>query len=210
MKDIRNLMRNLSDLHYKFVESDYELTALDRATIKQLIESLNLRLLLSDASSKTDREQELYNEQPFIDAPQPVDLIETVEDVLPVASDLNNSAISEVREPLQLDEITVDDLNQEMNEIFFPEVNPSKVGEKQLHHHQTSFQLGINERIMFARELFKNDISELQNSIRQLQSFQTKGEAQAYFEQQFYPLMIQQGKDEEILKEYEQIIDRLY
>lgn len=207
MKEIRNLMRNLSDLHYKFVKNNYELSNLDLASVKRLIEELNLEILLSEKNTPIQKEDFVNQQQTEVIQP-------TVFSDVPKEVVEQNEIISEVVVPSvesKTEEITVDDLNQEMNEIFFPEPTPAEINIEQVKPEPIStFQLGINERIMFAREIFDNDVSELQKSIRELQSFKNKNEAIVFFEKQFYPFMINQGKDEEILKEYEQIIERLY
>lgn len=206
MKEIRNLMRNLSDLHYKFVKTDYELTALDISTVKNLIEELNLQILLSNNTAP--QSEKVFVKQHVTPKIQPTVFTEKINE-----QEKEKVAIvkkEEVKVEEKSEEITVQDLNQEMEEIFFPEPIVSEVHIEEIQPNRPTFQLGINERIMFAREIFNNDVSELQQSIRHLQSFQKKEEAQTYFEKQFYPSMINQGKDEEILKEFEQIIERLY
>lgn len=115
-------------------------------------------------------------------------------------------AIETKKEPVA-DTKQIQQMNDELEGVFtqqpkaqIPPKNTSR----------DSFQLGINERIMFAKELFDDDVATLQESIRKLKSFETKDEAIQYFENTFAPFLIDEGKDEEIIQEFQQILHRIY
>lgn len=182
--EIQYLMQSLAEIHNKFQQNNYQLSSLDHHTLKNLLEQLHAKLLV-----QTEYQQTLVQSK-----------------VIPQTKvEPNNLPPVFNQSPTENSSNTVESINNEIDEVFSPapteEVHTSP---------QSHFQLGINERIMFAKELFNDDVSELQESIRKLKSFESKDEALSFFNKQLMPYLIDEGKDEEVVHEFEQIIHRIY
>ena len=189
-KEIQYLLQNISELHHSFEKKSYQLTLLDIHSLKNLLEQLHLKII-----AQTDHYQQPI-ESNVIPQPKP----DTSIHQQPLAKE--SEAKDSTSQPNN-----VDQLNEEMDEVFSPEpvqqVMSSNV-------ERDSFQLGINERIMFAKELFNDDVTAMQETIRKLKSFETKEEAMDYFENTFTPYLVDEGKDEEVIAEFQQILHRIY
>ena len=189
-KEIQYLLQNISELHHSFEKKSYQLTLLDIHSLKNLLEQLHLKII-----AQTDHYQQPI-ESNVIPQPKP----DTSIHQQPLAKE--SEAKDSTSQPNN-----VDQLNEEMDEVFSPEpvqqVMSSNV-------ERDSFQLGINERIMFAKELFNDDVTAMQETIRKLKSFETKEEALDYFENTFTPYLVDEGKDEEVIAEFQQILHRIY
>ena len=189
-KEIQYLLQNISELHHSFEKKSYQLTLLDIHSLKNLLEQLHLKII-----AQTDHYQQPI-ESNVIPQPKP----DTSIHQQPLAKE--SEAKDSTSQPNN-----VDQLNEEIDEVFSPEpvqqVMSSNV-------ERDSFQLGINERIMFAKELFNDDVTAMQETIRKLKSFETKEEALDYFENTFTPYLVDEGKDEEVIAEFQQILHRIY
>jgi len=101
-----------------------------------------------------------------------------------------------------------DEINLEIDEVFNPPiVNKTKV---EFNKANKDFQLGINEKILFAKELFDDDVTSLNEKINQLKSFENSNLATSFFDQKLAPFLIDEGKDEEIIQDFRSIIQRIY
>ena len=189
-KEIQYLLQNISELHHSFEKKSYQLTLLDIHSLKNLLEQLHLKII-----AQTDHYQQPI-ESNVIPQPKP----DTSIHQQPLVKE------SEAKDSTSQPD-NVDQLNEEIDEVFSPEpvqqVMSSNV-------ERDSFQLGINERIMFAKELFNDDVTAMQETIRKLKSFETKEEALDYFENTFTPYLVDEGKDEEVIAEFQQILHRIY
>lgn len=180
---ILQFMHTLSSMHQQFSEKDYQLSSIDKHAIQQVIEQLHVELLL-------------HNNPP---AHQP--------NIQPTTQHLNQASPASTNPaPItQSANKSIEEINQEMTEVFENQLQkPTAIASDK------PFQLGINERIMFAKELFDDDVTMLQESMRKLRSFGSKEDAFNYFEKQFSPFLLTEGKDEEIIQEFGQLIHRLY
>lgn len=116
--------------------------------------------------------------------------------------------VSEIKPTLN-SSIEQEEFNEEINEVF----NPPSAPEEQkiiLSKANKEFQLGINEKIMFAKELYDDDVNSLNETINQLKSFENSELAYTFFDQKLGPFLIDEGKDEEIIQDFRSIILRIY
>ena len=190
-KEIEYLLQNITELHQNFAKKNYQLTSLDLHSLKNLLEQLHLKLI-----AQTDHYQQPVQSNVI---PQPKPSTSMIENEFEMpASNSPNTAQPTAK---------VEEINNELDEVFSPE--PIQQIETE-NVEWDQFQLGINERIMFAKELFDDDVVAMQESIRRLQSFEGKEEADQYFESTFAPYLLDEGKDEEVIAEFKQILDRIY
>lgn len=182
--DIQYFMQTLSDLHEKFKQKHYRLTPLDHNAATNIVEQLYVKLITTPAESPEIESKVIP--QPKIEEPtQPI--------IAPPRPPSNTAA----------------ELNKEIDEVFNPPVEVKKeviISKRP----NPSFQLGINEKIMFAKELFDDDANALAESIRQLKSFENAEQAHNFFDNRLAPFLLDEGKDEEIIEEYKLIVNRIY
>lgn len=182
---IQNLLESLTRLHHQFETQQYNLSELDKQSIKNLIEQINIELI-------TDTHTPLRAEQKPVDvAFQPTPLPKPT--VLTTTTENNTTTF-------------VTDVNEELDNLFTPQQEISQPVEVTT----PTFQLGLNERIMFAKELYNDNVSALQESLRKLQSFSSKSAAENYFDEQVATTLLQEGKEEEIIQEFRLMIGRMF
>lgn len=102
-----------------------------------------------------------------------------------------------------------EEVNLEIEEVFNPPV-VKKEDTIVLAKANKDFQLGINEKIMFAKELFDDDVNSLNERINQLKSYENSETALDFFDKKLGPFLIDEGKDEEIIQDFRSIVVRIY
>lgn len=189
-KEIKYLLQNITDLNQNFQKKDYQLSSLDVHSLKHLLEQLHIKLI-----TETGQVQHPVQSK-VIPQPKP----EIVSPPKPEQSYVVKSGNS-------TDSSSIDQMNDELDEVFSPQPVKPVMSDNVNRH---SFLLGINERIMFAKELFDDDVNAMQESLQKLKSFETKEEALQYYENTFAPFLVDEGKDEDIISEFQQVLHRIY
>ncbi len=191
--DIQSLLQSITNLKQHFERKAYRLSELDKNSLRTIIEQLYVQILPSGTS-----------EQQTSSAPKSPET-----STKPVAP---SSAKDEIN--AELDELFVESNPVHHEEIKSTQPAPQTSSPiKQVitsNSLNPNFQLGINERLMFSKELFNDDHKAMEESIRQLKSFETIDAAFDFFDNKLSPFLVYEGKDEEIIGEYRLIIDRIY
>ncbi len=191
--DIKKIFDSLIQLQQEFQSKNYHLTSLDKGVTRRLIEELYLALLESNHVAPSES--------------------------------TDNSAVITFSAPENLldrdERETIDDVNDEIDQ-FFTALSPQETEDKKVvinrsleneinqPSSQMPFKLGINERLMFAKALFDDNMQRLEESIRQLKSFEDMEAANRFFDEKLEPFLLSEGRDEEIIDEYRLLVSRLY
>lgn len=193
--DIQNILQSISNLNQDLSTREYELTPLDRNSLKGLIEQLYVALINEESKNQTSTSS---------NKPEPS---LTNNPVLPHSYSSTHQVVQPSVEK-QIVQSAVEEVNQEIEEVFTAPTQDVMVSKP---IKQTEpFRLGINERLMFAKELFEDDNQALDESLRQLKSFDQIEDAAQFFDKKLRPFLISEGKDEEIIEEYRSLLVRMY
>jgi len=186
--DVQYFMQALADLHDKFSQKDYKLTPLDQNSATNLVEQLYAKLITTPAQPVEIESKVL---------PQPV-----INE--PIAS-TQKATIAPPRSDSDSDK---EEINKELDQVFSPSQNVESTPVP--HPKNESFSLGLNEKIMFAKELFNDNATTLSETIRKLRSFENADSAYDFFDKQLTPYLASEGKDEEVIHDFRSIISRIY
>jgi len=197
--EIQKLLQKLSFMHDKFQNVNYKLTSLDVEAVKQVTAQLYAECL----AFRTDAPRKVVqlDTPPTVSTPTPVS---------PPVTPPQNSEVSQ--------------LNNEIEEVFEtptppkpaprPVAKPSppvtRPPEKESKPLDLNELMGINEQIMFANELYNGNKPALVNTMRKLVEMPSKEEAIKHFDQVLEPFFIQEQKDEEVVKEFRDLLDRVF